>query len=298
MKKLALCAMVLYSCVAAFGADLHVPEEIIGAETVAVINLNISSLKPDTLVKTMTDIMGKAPDAAQTEPMKAFVNKFKEAGGKTISLVANGSKDANAVKSGDTAVMVVELKEGADVAKFTEFSNTELAFLKDGAAAECPKNIGGKLVWYSKNFKLPAQNKERADTFSVAHGEVAEDQLLCIVVVPDATTLDTAKSSVKPEDAEVVGAILGGGGICFFSNFGVADAPTLKVLCLAADVKGAEAINKAIETGLAGVKKDAPPQLKGLLDGLKLAQVGTNVQFTVNIIEWAKIGVELAGLKQ
>ena len=298
MKKLALCAMVLYSCVAAYGADLHVPEEIIGAETVAVINLNVSALKPDQLVKTMTDIMGKAPEAAQADQLKDFVGKFTAAGGKTISLVANGSKDQNAVKNGDTAVMVIELAAGADVAKFTEFSNTALAFLKDGAAPECPKTVGGKLVWYSKNFKLPPQNKERADTFSVAHGEVAEDQLLCIVVVPDATTLDAAKGSVKPEDAEVVAAILGGGGICLFSNFGVADAPTIKVLCLAADVKGAEAINKAIETGLATLKKDAPPQLKTLMDGLKLAQVGTNVQFTVSIVEWAKIAVELAGMKQ
>ena len=82
--------------------------------------------------------------------------------------------------------MVIELAEGADVAKFTEFVNASpLAALKEGAAPECPKTVGGKLVWYSKNFKLPAQNKERADTFSVAHGEVAEDQLLCIVVCPD-----------------------------------------------------------------------------------------------------------------
>ncbi len=296
MKKFVLCAMVLYSCVA-LAADLHVPEDIIGAQTVAIVNLNVSSIKPDQLVKTMTDIMGKAPEAGQADQLKDFLGKFTGAGGKSISIVANGSKDTNAVKSGDTAVVVIELAEGADVAKFTEFANAALGFLKEGSAPECPKAFGNKMVYYSKNFKLPAKSKERADTFSVAHGEVAEDQLLSVVFVPDDSVTDTTKQNLKPEDAEVVNAIIGGGGVCLFSNFGVSDAPTLKLLVLAADAKGAEAINKAVETGLAALKKDAPPQLKTLLDGLKLAQAGTNVQATINIIEWAKIGVELSGMK-
>jgi hypothetical protein len=290
MKRRALIvALVLcYSCVA-IAADLHVPEEIIGTDTIAIVNLNVSSIKPEQVVKTMTDIMGKAPEQAMADQLKDFSTKFKDAGGKSISIVINGSKDLNAAKSGDTTVVVVELNEGADAAKLTEFVNANIPGVKEAVAADCPKNFNGKLVWYNKNFKLPTQNKDRAETFSVAHGEVAEDQLLSIVVVPDENAQDAVKANLKPEEAEIARAILGGGGVCLFSNLGVADNPTIKVLVLAADAAGAESIRAAVDKLLKEAKNGAPPEFQKLLDGLKLDQAGTNVQFSIAVIEWAKV---------
>ena len=290
MKRRALLvALILcYSCVA-LAADLHVPEEIIGTETVAVLNLNVSSVKPDQVVKTMTDIMGKAPEQAMSDQLKDFTTKFKDAGGKSISIVINGSKDLNAAKSGDTTVVVVETAEGADVAKMTEFVNTNIPGVKDTVAADCPKNFNGKLVWYNKNYKLPTQNKDRAEAFSVAHGEVAEDQLLSLVVVPDENAQEAVKANLKPEEAEIVRAILGGGGVCLFSNLGVSENPTIKVLVLAADAAGAESIRNAVDKLLKEAKNGAPPEFQKLLEGLKLDQAGTNVQFSIAVVEWAKV---------
>jgi hypothetical protein len=290
MKRRALLvALVLsYSCIA-MAADLHVPEEIIGTETIAIINLNVNSIKPDQVAKTMTDIMGKAPEQGMVDQLKDFSGKFKEAGGKSISVVINGSKDLNAAKSGDTTVIVLETNEGADAAKMTEFVNANIPGVKEQVAADCPKNFNGKLVWYNKNYKLPAQNKDRADSFSVAHGEVAEDQLLSVVVVPDENAQDQVKANLKPEDAEIARAILGGGGVCLFSNLGVADNPTLKVLVLAADAAGAESIRNAVDKLLKEAKNGAPPEAQKLLDGLKLDQAGTNVQFSIALVEWAKV---------
>ena len=77
-------------------------------------------------------------------------------------------------------------------------------------------------------------------------------------------------------------------------NRAKADAPTLKLLVMSADANGAATLQKAGEDMIAALKKVAPPAMAPLIDGLKLASVSSNIQLSMNLMEWAKA---LAGMK-
>ena len=288
MKSKWLLALVLSFPVLALGADLHVPEEVIGAETAMILNININKIKPDQLMKTMRDITGTPADDQVKAQVQQLTDAFKQLGGLSINVVFSVGKDAAKTNPADGAILVVEMKDGSAPDKFTEFVN-QFPGVKDAVAAECPKAIGGKLVWYSKTAKLPAANAERAQAFTSAQYEVSDETSLSLIFVPGETTNDLAKTNLQGESAELAKAVAGGSGISLSSNFGVADAPTLKLLFMAADAGAAETIHKALTGMIASIKKDAPPEAKNLIDALKADQVGSNVQFSIGIVDWAKV---------
>src|SRR5207244_12447325 len=100
-------------------------------------------------------------------------------------------KDPNALAKGDGVVLVVEMKDEAAADKLAGFL-TAIPGMKEQAAADCPKNIGGKLVWYGKDSKLPAANADRAQSFSTAQHEVSDETSLSLLFVPGQKTQELA----------------------------------------------------------------------------------------------------------
>jgi len=68
----------------------------------------------------------------------------------------------------------------------------------------------------------------------------------------------------------------------------------VKLLFTAADATAAEKVKTAVTAMIAAVKKDSPPDLQKLMDTLKLDQIGSNVQLSLTILEWAKAAMAMA----
>lgn len=295
MKKMSIFAVLTMVCTFSLcAAENPVPDELYGAQTIGVVNVNLAGLNKAQIDKTLVSILGQPTDPNALAAFSAFQDKFKAAGGLSINVVINIDKDPKPENADKGIVLVVQKSETGNSKALAELMSSMDPKFKDEMAPGCPKDIDGSLVWHNKNFKLPKADDDRAEAFSGAFDEVSEDQAVTIVIVPDEDAVTTINKNLKPDQVELVKAILGGSGICLFTNFGIAEAPTLKTLIMAEDVKGAEKLNKATETLLAAASKDAPPPLKTLLDSLKAVQAGTNVQITINIAEFGKAVKELA----
>ena len=294
MKRIAVLALMLLSCsFVCCGAEIPVPEKVIGAKTIAVISLNLEEIKKDALLKSITTVVGEAPDAAAIKQFDDLEAKIKASGATSLSFVLSIPKGSDIAKSSDNSILVVEMKEGADNTKVADLLYELIPGIKTEKADDCPKEIEGALVWYKKGNKLPAANKERADAFSGAYGQVGEHQSISIVLMPDEDAVESAKASLKPEEKELVSAILDGDGILLFSNLGVSAEPSVKLLIMAADAAGAEKLTKAAQALIDQFKKELPPPMAPLMDTLKLVQAGTNVQLSLAFPEITKAAKDL-----
>lgn len=296
MRKFSILAVLAMVCTLSLSAaENPVPAELFGAQTVGVVNVNLAGLTKAQIDKTVTAILGQPTDPNALAAFGGFQDKFKAAGGLSLSVVINVEKDPKPENADKGIVLVIKKGEGANPKDLAELMASMDPKFKDDMAPDCPKEIKNSLVWYNKNFKLPEENEDRAKAFSAAFEEVSNNQAVTIVVVPDEDAVKTINANLKPDQVELLSAILGGSGICLFTDFGIADAPNLKILIMAADVAGAEKLQKATEALLAAGSKDAPPPLKTLLDSLKGVQAGSNVQIAINIAEFGKAAKELAG---
>lgn len=287
MKKFLSFAVLFLACVTARAFDMPVPEELIGAQTLGVLHVNLNALKVEQAVKSLKDF-GTAPDAQGVEGINAMLGQFKEAGGTGITVLFNAGKEADAANAGDGVVFVINKAEGASDEKLTGLLEAMGAPFKDKIAAGCPKKIGDCLVWHAAKFKLPKMNEDKANAFSEAYSHLAKDSSLSVVFVPDADALELAEAGMKnakDEEKEMVKALFSATGYCLFSNFGASAEPSLKVLVLAADADGAAVLDKAATGLLAEGKKDAPPPVQKLLESFKLVLAGANVQLNVDLSE-------------
>lgn len=298
MKKLLAVLVLAVSCFSSWAVDLPVPEELVGAQTIGIAHVHLKALKFDQITKTLTEKLGAAPDVEGTAKMKEFVDKFVAAGGQGITILVNSSKDADPAKAADNVVFLVNKGEEANTEKIVELFAPLLAGAKDKLAPECPKEIGHTLAWYSAKYKAPKANEDRGAAFGTAYEHLAKDSTVSIVIVPDEEAVELAEKSLgdaKPEEAKMAKALLGATGFCIFTDFGVAADPALKVLVLAADADGAVVLDKAATGLINGFKKEAPPPLLPVLNSLVSAQVGANVQLSINISDLVKAITALSG---
>ena len=279
-------------CFSGYAADLPVPEELIGSETVGIVSIDVASLKPDQIVKTLTAILGQPPEPNATKQFADFHKKFTSLGGQTVNVVLNVDKNVQAATAGDGAVLVIEKDDAAPADKITAFLAESVPGFKDHMAPECPKVVDDMLVWYNKGFKLPAADEKRAVKFTDAFFEIGDDQSISIVFVPDENLVNTAQASLKsakPEDAEMANTLMKGKGLDVYTDFGIADKSVLKVLLLAADEKSAGALFKTADTVITEFKKSAPPAMKSMLDGLKTVQTDANVEISMGVQDLATV---------
>lgn len=297
MKRISSLAVLAAAvCFAARAADLPVAEELIGEQTVAIVSVDIGKLSKDQISKTLAEMIGEAPPAKDLDPIAALQDQFKAAGGTTLNIVYHVDKDAKPETAGRGAVIVVGTTDDAKKDKLIELMNATDPSFKEKAAPECPKAVEGGLVWYQKDFKLPKADDARGEAFADAFKQVAKDQAVTFVVVPDEDLAKLASANMKAEEAALLNAVLGGGGLCLFTDVGIAAKPQLRLVLLAEDADGAAEVHKAAEGLLAELKKDAPPPVKALLDTLKAAKAGDNVQISINLAEFAKAAKEMMAL--
>jgi len=294
MKRTTWSVLALLSCsFFCHGADLHVPDKLIGKDTVAIVNLNLDTISRDPLFKTITTLSGQAPDANAAKQFDELSAQIKAAGAVSISMVLNAKKGVELEKAGESAVFVIEKKEGGDNIKIAELLYGIMPEIKAKMAPDCPKEIDGTLVWHKPEFKMPEADEERARTFENAHGQVSEHQSISIVFVPDEGAIEAAKGKLKPEEAELVHALLEGDGICLFTDVGVSAEPSIKLLILSPDAAGAEKLQKTAQALIDQAKKEVPPPIAPIMDLLKLVQAGTNVQLAVSFPDLTKAAKDL-----
>jgi hypothetical protein len=276
----------LLFCLSLAASDLPVPEELIGAQTVGIVTIDVKALKFDQIVKTITEKLGTAPDAVALAPAKDMLAKFAAAGGQSINIVLNAGKDTKAENAADGIALVVTPHEDGDADKLKEFLTAAAGPLMEQAAPGCPKKVGESLVWYNAKFKMPKANEDRAKSFAEAYSHLAKTATVSIVLVPDeeaVTKLEEGIKEAKPDEAETAKALLGASAYTIFTDLGAAAEPVLTVLVLAADADGAVALSKAADKALGDIKKDAPPPAVKFLSSLKTVQVGANVQMSIDL---------------
>ena len=289
MKKLAVVFALL--SISLLASDLPVPETLIGKGTVGILNVDLSSLKSDQLLKTVAAVTGQPADPKGKEQLDAFQAQLKAAGVQSLNVIFNQGKKGHPETASDAVVLVVDAGEKPDAKKVAELIYTLAPPLKQSMDPDCPKDVDGKLVWHNKAFKLPEADDDTSQSFTNAFFEIADDQSISLVLVPDEAALATAEEALKtakPEDKDVLTALMKNDGVCIFSDFGVADEPALKILVLAPDAQSAVSLNKAADAGIAALKKDAPPELKGVLDNLKAVHAGTNVELSLGVADISK----------
>jgi hypothetical protein len=294
MKRTTWSVLALFWCsLCCYGADLHVPDKLIGADTVAIINLNIDTLSRDQLFKTISTVSGQPADPNAAKQFDELNAQIKAAGAVSFSIVLSAPKGGDLQKAGEQAIFVIEKKEGGDNTKIAELLYGLIPDIKAKMAPDCPKEIDGTLVWLKAGSKMPTPDEERAKTFETAHGQISEHQSISVVFVPDEGAIEAAKGKLKPEEAELVHALFEGDGICLFTDIGAAAEPSIKVLILSPDAAGADKLSKATQALIGEAKKELPPPIAPLMDMLKVVQAGTNVQLTISFPDLTKAAKEL-----
>src|SRR5579862_361155 len=296
-KMLGLLALALCSIVART-SDLPVPDELVGAQTVGILHVDMAAIKFDQVVKSVSEKMGTpAPDPKDTEQFKQMMDAFKAAGGAGLSLVVNTNKDLNPDNAGDGAVLVVSKGENGDDAELTELVNGLVGPQKDKLAADCPKKVGSSLVWYSAKFTLPKGDEAKAKAFTDAFTHLGTGSSVSLVIVPDEDTMKLAEKGLKdapPEQAAMAKALLAATAYCVSTNLGAAEAPNLSLLVAAADDDGAGTIKNALDNAFAMAKKEVPP-LAAFVDSLKLSVAGSSVKLAIDLNELAKAAKAMMG---
>jgi hypothetical protein len=283
--KIAL-ALLCCSAFGVLGAEVRVPAELISQQTAVVVDLNFPAMKREQLLKSFTDTLGEEPTAETQVQYDDFVTRFSDAGGATISVVWNIQKDQRDLTEG--LVLVVGLKDGAEAKKVTEFLYAFAPDMKYSAAPECPRTIGGNLVWYQKAYILPKASVERRKAFEAAYTQLPAGQSFSVVLIPDENAAEQATSTLGTDEAEMVSALMNG-GICLFSNVGIAAHPTLKMLVLSPDAAGATKLTKVATELIVEMKEKLPSPFERVLDYLKVSEAGSNVQVSIALPEWTKI---------
>jgi hypothetical protein len=245
----------------------------------------------DQLFKSLKDSVGEEPPPDAVKQYDDYMAKFKAAGCTSMSVVVNMKKDAKNPAEG--VMLVVGMDEGADSAKAAEFVKTSIPDLAKDMHADCPKEIEGCLVWYEKSFTLPPASPERLEAFEYALSQVPDDQSISIMFVPDENVAAAATAGLKKEEAELATALLGGSGICLFTNFGIAADPGVKLLVLTPDAGGADKLQKVAEAFIGEMKKSVPPPFTAALDSLKAVAAGSNVQLSLGLADWSKVLKEM-----
>src|SRR5690349_16194162 len=108
---------VLCCSVFCYGADLHVPNKLIGDDTVAIVNVNVDSFSRDNLFKTINAVSGQSPDPNASKQFDDLKAQISAAGAVSLSLVLSAKKGIELEKAGESAVFVIEKKEGGDNTK-------------------------------------------------------------------------------------------------------------------------------------------------------------------------------------
>jgi len=296
MKKLCLVAMFLsLFCVMVKAADLPVPDDVISAQTIAIITVDVNELNKDQISKAVEGAIGAPPDPKSLDEMTSMQAKFKAAGGAGLSIVYHADKKIDPTTADKGVVMVVTLAEGGTKEKIVEFMNAANPTFKDTLSPDCPKEMDDCLVFYQKGFKLPAKHADTAEYFTHAFAQIGGKQAISVVIIANDDALKAAGENMKPPDAEMLNALLGGGGICLYTDLGIAADPKLQVMILAPDADGATKVQKAAETAIGALKKDMPPAVTAFANSLTAVAAGTNVQISINIQAFAKAAMELGG---
>jgi hypothetical protein len=228
--------------------------------------------------------------------MGDFEAAIKASGAVSFSAVLSTKKGVSLDQAGESAVFVIEKKEGADNTKIADLLYQLMPPIKEKKAEDCPKEIDGMLVWHKPDFAMPEPNADRATTFGNAHSNVAAKSSLSAVFVPADSAVEAAKGQLKPEEAALVSAICEGDGICLFTDFAAAAEPSIKLLVLSPDAAGAEKLNKTAQAILDEVKKQIPPPMQPMMDVLKLVQAGSNVQLAVSFQDLSKVAKDLMAM--
>src|SRR5258708_20521561 len=100
-------AVLAAGCLSNLAADLPVPEELIGKKTIAVASLDVENINKDQLSKTLKAALGDAFDPKSLEQLSDLQEKFKAAGGTTISFVYYMQKNTTAENAEKGEVLVV-----------------------------------------------------------------------------------------------------------------------------------------------------------------------------------------------
>jgi hypothetical protein len=289
MQRIGSLLFLTFICFCSFAADLPVPEELIGKQTIGIVQINTKDLNYDQLVKS-AEKAGPLPDNP-LDMIKQTLEKFKEAGGLGISVLVHADKKTDPNNIHEGIVLVIKKTAEADVAKIEALLNEGEAPIKNVAATECPKKVGDSLVWYNAKFKLPAADAERAKEFKETYAEMGKDSSLSLVIVPDEDSKALVQSAIqdaKP-DVAIVKPLLSASSLCISTNLGIATEPSLKILIVSEDADGAGKLKTAAAAMLGELKKDAPPPAQPFLESLKVIQKDANVQLSIELSELSKV---------
>ena len=142
----------------------------------------------------------------------------------------------------------------------------------------------------------------RFEAFEYACTQIPEEQALSVTIVPNEAVLATVLAQLKGDDVQMANSLLGGKGLCLYTDFGVAAEPKVGLLVLTPSADDATKIQAVAEAGIAELKRQMPPAFSAGIDTLKAAAAGANVQVSTDISHWsaiikAVIAQQLAGHK-
>lgn len=293
MNLKATLAMILCTALSLSAVEMRVPAELVGKETIAVVDINIDVLNRAQFLKTITDIIGEAPSQEMQGHYDDFMAQFAAAGGATISIVLNMQKDME--YPADGLLLVIGPQPGADIAKLSDYMFSFAPEMKQTMAADCPKQIGGSLVWCQRSYKLPKADAGRYTAFARAYTQLPKNNSFTVVLLAEELAAEMIRSNLKPQEADRVDALMGGNGVCLFSNIGVVEKPALKLLVLTPDAAGAEKLSKVASALIGDLKEKLPAMFANSLDSLKVVEAGSNVQINIALPAVSKAAKDVMG---